>query len=240
MPRLREQPEARDVPFVPWDEFIRDHFVWNQGEHLTTIGKTGSGKTNLLLQLLPYRDFVCAIGTKPKDETMQTLIRRDKYRRVREWPPPTRIGARSVRVALWPTFVRPEDIADQQRIIDAALRDIFAAGGWTIVLDELWYLCVFLRMSRLLEVFWSQARSIGITVVGGAQRPAWIPLMAYSQATHLFMFKTTDHRDVMRLGSVGGIDAKLIADTVGRLPKWHVLYVNTVDGTLLITKPEKR
>jgi hypothetical protein len=234
----RQQPD-RTIRRVPFDQFLRE-FDWRQGEHVTTIGKTGSGKTNLIRQLLPMRDFVCAIGTKPADPTMLDLIKKDKYKRIYEWPPPSIIGARSQRVALWPKFVRPEDIANQQRQIDAGLRDIFAAGGWTVFVDELWYLCRFLGMARLMEVFWSQARSIGITVVGGAQRPAWIPLMAYSQATHLLLFRTTDHRDMMRLGSVGGIDARLIADTVAALRQYEVLYVNTVDGTLTITKTEKR
>lgn len=232
-------PPQPDIPRVEFAQFLRD-FAWQQGEHVTTIGKTGSGKTNLIRQLLPMRDFVCAIGTKPKDPTMLDLIKGDGYKRIYEWPPPRIIGAKSQRVALWPKFERPEDVANQQVVIDKALRDIFAAGGWTVFVDELLYLSKFLGMARLLEVFWSQARSIGITVVGGVQRPAWIPLMAYSQATHLLLFRTTDHRDMVRLGSVGGIDARLIADTVGRLRQYEVLYINTVTGQLVITKTEKR
>jgi hypothetical protein len=216
------------IPRADWATFLERHFVWEQGEHVTLVGKTGSGKTNLAQQLLPMRDFVCAIGTKPKDDTMLSLIRKDKYKRIKEWPPPTVIGAKSQRIALWPRFERPEDVVDQQRVIDAALREIFAAGGWCIFADELYYLCKFLGLSRLFEVFWSQARSIGITVVGGAQRPAWLPLMAYSQATHLFFARTTDHRDVMRLGSLGGNDARLIADTLGSLRQYEFLYINTV------------
>jgi len=228
-----------DVPHLPWEKFLR-HFVWDQGEHITLVGPTGSGKTTLATQLLPRRDFVVALGTKPKDSTMNKLIRGDGYKRIPEWPPPTIIGAKSRRVVLWPKFERPEDIVTQQQVIDAALRDIFAAGGWTLFADELWYLCKFLGMARLFEVFWSQARSLGITVVGGTQRPAFVPLMAYSSATHLFLYRSNDTVDLKRVGSLGGIDNKRIIEVVAQLPKHHALYVNTRDGELITTKAEKR
>ncbi|MGW4205005.1 hypothetical protein [Streptomyces sp. NPDC004726] len=227
------------MPHAEWSEFLR-RFRWEQGEHVTLVGNTGSGKTTLAQQLLPMRDFVVALATKPRDKTMTSLIRTQGYERVREWPPPHIIGAKSRRVVLWPKFERPEDIGPQQAAIDRALRDIFAAGGWTIFADELYYLCKFLGMARLFEVFWSQARSIGITVVGGAQRPAFLPLMAYSQATHLFLYRTTDEVDLKRMGGLGGMDNRLIRETAMRLPKYHALYVNLRDGEMMTTKAEKR
>ncbi|MBT2400634.1 hypothetical protein [Streptomyces sp. ISL-100] len=229
------------VPHLQWADFL-DQFVWDQGEHVTFVGKTGSGKTTLAQQLLPRRDFVVALATKPsgRDKTMTALIRRERYKRIKEWPPPTVIGAKSQRVVLWPEFRRPEDIANQQVVLDKALRDIFAAGGWTVFADELFYLCKFLGMSRLFEVFWSQARSIGISIVGGTQRPAWVPLMAYSQCTHLFLYKTTDEADLKRIGGIGGLDNKLIREVAAGLPKYHALYVNLRDGELMTTKAEER
>ncbi|MFD8943346.1 hypothetical protein ACFV00_15275 [Streptomyces californicus] len=227
---------------MPWDEFLRDRFDWQQGEHVTFVGNTGSGKTNLATQLLPMRDFVVALATKPsgKDKTMSSLVRQDRYQKVTAWPPPTVIGARSRRIVLWPPFERPEDIHQQQVVLDRALRDIFAAGGWTVFADELFYLCKFLGMSRLFEVFWSQARSLGISIVGGTQRPAWVPLMAFNQATHLFMYRTTHDADLKRMGGLGGLDDRLIREIAPRLPKYHALYLNTRDGEMMITKAEKR
>ncbi|MEV6478032.1 hypothetical protein [Streptomyces sp. NPDC051657] len=221
---------------------MANHFDWQQGEHVTFVGKTGSGKTNLATQLLPMRDFVVALATKPsgKDKTMSSLLRVDKYTKITEWPPPTVIGARSRRVVLWPKFERPEDVANQQLIIDRALRDIFAAGGWTVFADELLYLCKFLGMTRLFEVFWSQARSLGISVVGGTQRPAWVPLMAFNQCTHLFMYRTTHDADLKRVGGLGGLDDRIIREVAAGLPKYHALYLNTYTGELLTTKAEKR
>lgn len=196
------------------------------------IGPTGSGKTTLASQLLHLRSFVCALGTKPRDETMDKLIRKG-YKRIREWPPPPLAGRKEQRVALWPEFRRPEDLANQQYQIDRALREMFVAGGWCIFADEIYYLCHFLGLTRLLETIWTQGRSLGLSLIGGTQRPAHVPLFAYSQATHLFAWRFQDERDVARVGGLGGISSKVIRETITTLRPHEVLYVNTRDGQLM-------
>jgi hypothetical protein len=226
-----------DIEFVPWDEFKR-RFRWEQGEHLTFVGPTGSGKTTLAVGLLPLRDFVCAMATKPRDKTMDRLIRESGYKKIPAWPPPPIAGRSSQRVVLWPRFMRPSDLPNQQIVMDNAIREMFTAGGWTIFADELFYLCKMLNMTRLLEILWTQGRSIGVTIVGGTQRPAHIPLLAYDQATHLFFFRDNDETNLKRIGSLGGMDAKRIRTAVANLPKHHALYLNTRDGEMMITQAE--
>lgn len=192
--------------------------------------------------LLPLRDYVCALGTKPVDDSMTNLIRNGGYRRIKEWPPPPIAGRKSQRIALWPDFRRPSDMPNQQMVIDHAIREMFTSGGWTIFADELWYLCNMLNMTKLFQVLWTQGRSIGVTVVGGSQRPSHIPLLAYDQATHLFFFRDNDVTNLRRIGGLGGIDGRLIWDTVARLPKHHALYLNTRDGEMMTTmaNPENK
>ncbi len=225
-----------EIPRVPWDEFM-DGLDWRQGEHVSMIGPTGQGKTTLALALLPRRSYTVVLGTKPRDKTLTSLIRNDGYKRIYQWPP----GPTRRRVVLWPVIRRPEDIPHQQEVLDAALRDIYAEGGWCIFVDEVWYLSVFLGMSRLLELFWSQARSLNISFVAATQRPAHVPLMMYSQPTHLFFWKDNDPANLKRLKELGGgLNSKLVAAAIESLRPFEALYLNTRTGAMAITTAPRR
>jgi ABC-type multidrug transport system fused ATPase/permease subunit len=65
----RRRPQTNyDVPFVGWSE-LQAHLAenWQQGQHVAIIGKTGSGKSHLALQLLDIKPFVIIIATKRYD-----------------------------------------------------------------------------------------------------------------------------------------------------------------------------
>ena len=62
----------------------------------------------------------------------------------------------------------------------------------------------------------------------------------YSQATHLFFWRTTDRADLGRIGGLGGIDPTLIRMRVAKLRGHECLYVNTRTGELLVTKADRR
>jgi energy-coupling factor transporter ATP-binding protein EcfA2 len=215
---------------VPWDEFFR-YFrgAWRQGEHVSYIGPTGSGKTTLALSVLPIRQYVLALATKPKDATMDRLHKAERWPITPQWPMTGRHRSAN-RVILWPPFKRPEDVHNQQQVMHAAIVDAFTAGGWTIFADELFYLCRYLGLQRTLEMVWTQGRSVGITLVGGTQRPAHVPLLAYDQATHLFFWRDNDETNLRRIAGLGGLNSQAIRRTVAALPKHHALYLNTRTG----------
>ena len=226
------------LPVTPWDTFYR-YFErsWHQGEHVSYIGPTGSGKTTLALAILPIRRYCVALATKPKDATMDALAR-SGWRKTETWPPPRRVGASNERVILWPKI---NDLSlatrgNQQHQIQRALEDCYGAGGWTVFADELHYLVKQLGLGPLLEAYWTQGRSIGLTLVGGTQRPAHIPLMAYDQATHLFFYRDNDETNLRRIGGLGGLNSRDIRATVAVLPKHHALYLNTRTGETAVTK----
>lgn len=223
------------VPRVSWEEFLR-HFRWEQGEHISAIGPTGSGKTTLIRQLLARRDYVAALATKPADSTMSGLVRKEKFRLIRSWDEKPPVVGRGQKVVLWPKFQRPEDQINQQYQIDRALREMFVSGGWCVFADELFYLCKTLRLTSLLETYWTQGRSLGLSLVGGTQRPAHVPLFAYDQATHLFFWRDNDETNLRRIAGLGGMSAKEIRSAVTGLPKHHALYVNTRDGEIMVTQ----
>jgi energy-coupling factor transporter ATP-binding protein EcfA2 len=222
-----------EIESLPWNEFVGS-VKWRQGEHVSLIGPTGAGKTTLALELLPKRKFVVVLGTKPKDPTLSKLKTKG-FEVIRKWPDhvSTEIHPKLI---LWPTMRKPGDAKKQQREVGRALAEIFTQGGWTVYADELRYISGTLKLSSLLELIWQQGRSLGISLVGGTQRPAHVPLMVYDQATHLFFWRDNDEANLKRIGGLGRLDSKLIRDTVGDLPHHSTLYLNTRTGRMVVTK----
>lgn len=142
---------------------------------------------------------------------------------------------------------QPEDMDRQREVFKDALKRIFVTGGWCIYADELRYLCENLKepgrtgqrkIQQLLELIWLQGRSLKISLIATAQRPAYVPTLLYDQATHLFFWRDNDELNLKRIGGIGWINSKDIRIAVSSLPMHHVLYVNTRNGTLVTTKVE--
>ena len=112
---------------------------------MTLVGPTGGGKTTLGIALLPARQYVTVLGTKPKDATLDKL-KRQGYRRIGEWPP----GPTVNRVLLWPELRRMDQAKQQRDVFAHALDEMFAEGGWCIFADELFYLAA--KTGRWMQV----------------------------------------------------------------------------------------
>lgn len=236
-------PEYENIPVISWVEFKR-FFTWRQGEHITALGTTGSGKTTTLIELLERRGHVITFGTKAKDSTLQKLIKRDGYKKISDWPPPQTSAYK--KVVLWPKIEEgnaKEIKARQKAIFGEALSGIYRTGAWCLFLDELRYITDFLGLSEEVELIWQQGRSLGISLVGGTQRPRFIPLVAYDQATHLFFWRENDAENLQRLSGIGWTDSKTLKQVISTLPHTrdkggHFLYLNTRTGEMVISKAE--
>lgn len=222
--------ETQEIPKVNWDTFYNEIFDWKQGEHVSVIGPTGQGKTTLCLALLPKREYVVAFATKPEDEQTEDL----GWPIFRKWPIPVTIK----KAILWPKFRGPEDFVEQQKTFLGAMLDIFKRGAWTVYVDETWYFDNVLKLGKLLELYWLQARSLRISLVAGTQRPAYVPLLMYDQATWLFFFKDNDERNLRRIGGIGWLDSKRIMATVASLENHEFLAINTRTGKMYRSKVE--
>lgn len=228
---------GREAPRISWRTFLDREFTWNRGEHIGLIGPTGQGKTTLLLQLLPLHKFVAVAATKPRDPVMDGLIRDHGYLKLERW--------RSLdpkdfpRRVVWPDATKLDSQARQKSAFEDAMARIYLEGGWTFAIDELWYFDQVLGMRKEVEIYLLQARSLDISLVGGTQRPAWVPRALYTNASHLFFWRTNDETDLKSLSGIGFRSARLIAEVVSNLDRYETLYINTRSGRMCRTKVPK-
>lgn len=219
------------VEIVPWGAF-RARWRWERGEHVTLVGHTGSGKSTLALSLLMPRSPAVFLATKPRDSTMDKL-RAAGWSKSATWPPPPRTR----QVILHPRIKRVEDMAHQQEVMTQALGYIYAKGRWTVYADELRYLTDQLKLKKYFELLWLQGRSLDVSLMAATQRPFWVPLEAWSQSTHIFLWRENDKRNLDRLVEIGGTDTAKVRSVVPRLGKYSCLYVDTRTGRLIVTRP---
>lgn len=217
-----------NVSVVSWPTFTAQFSNdWRQGEHVTILGATGMGKSALAFSILPIRKYVCVIATKPNDPLIDDA---KGYQVTRQWPVDFQLFPR---VVFWPKIASIDDVAEQRGAVNRVLYNIYTSGGWCVYIDETRYVAESpLKLAKALEMLWLQGRSNNVSLVATSQRPAWVPLEAYSQATHLFMFRESDKRNLARLGEIGGVDTEQIVYAVRRLPVHDALYVNTRTGEL--------
>lgn len=218
---------------MEWDTFIQQWpSRFKQGQHVTIIGPTGSGKTVLGRELVKARSFVVATGIKYVDESLSDLLK-DDWIRVTRWKDKPRSAQR---IILWPKDDNLATVQDtHRRVFTELLQDVFKKGRWCIWSDELRYMTDLIGLKRPYVQLYVTGRSNLISLVSAAQRPSHVPLEAYSQAQHLFLFRTGDERDLTRMGGLNGANAKQVAMTVSELPYHHFLYVNLTNGEQIIS-----
>lgn len=239
--RGRERTRVRDsqrslVETRSWVETVAA-MDWQQGEHVTIVGPTGSGKTEVIDRLLEVCTYWVFFGTKNNDPTQTALREHHAARVVRD--PREIVPQATTKYILRPG--RPENASvaqiknHQRAVFRRALMTLYGQGNWTIIPDELRYLAEFLGLKDELTLQWLQGRSEGVSLICGTQRPKFVPLEAYSQATHLFFFRDVDMNNVARIAEIVSVHRTTILKTVPNLPVHDVLYVNTRTGELSIT-----
>lgn len=235
MTMTMEQDEEVRPQLVPWPDFVRS-MRWIQGEHVGLIGPTGCGKTNLAFWLLPQRKFVTIFATKPRDTALTAFAKTHQYKMMHKWE---NISIKKFpRRILWPNSMDlRESVLVQHKEFTIALDKIYPQGAWTIYFDELWWICVKLKMTETVKTLLQQARSLDESLVVATQRPSWVPLEVYDQSTHLFFWRDTDERNLRRLSGISWINARVIVRVIATLPMYHVLYVNTRTGKMMVTRP---
>lgn len=228
---------------VPRDNFLTRRWQYADGEHVSFIGPTQSGKTTLAFQLLEYsasqiRPAVILV-MKPRDPVPGKWGRRLRMRQVRHWPPVRVLGLRPAGWLLWPrhTFDPERDDARLYVEFRRALLDSYKRGNRIVFGDEVYGLATELGLKRELRTLWTRGASMGTGLWTATQRPREIPLQAYSQAEHVFMAYTPDKMDRDRYSEIGGVDPDIVKWVTARLPKYHWLYVRRTGPAMCVIGP---
>jgi len=183
-------------------------FPWKVGEHIAAVGDTGTGKTFLVSKLVDLRNYVVVLRTKPDN------IKFEGFRRVQKAAALDDLY--DTRILLTPKH------SYQMREGYGMLERVWEQGGWTVVIDELWYVEKLLKLGPLVERLLTQGRSKNISVIVGMQRPAQISRFAISQCTHLFSFRV-EGRD---LQTIKESTTPRIVDPIANLGKHRFVYYN--------------
>jgi hypothetical protein len=209
---------------VPWAA-LHNHIAltWKQGQHFVVCAPTGRGKTVFIKKLLPIRSNVVFFGTKIKDEEYDSL-NKEGYARIQTWPP----RAWQDRVMLWP---RPErtiasTTVKQQQVFLSALDSLYRRGNWTVVFDELHWMANDLGLYKPIASLHHQGRSSNLTFIDGFQRPAYVPRIVYSSASHLAVWGTNDPSDLKQLSAFTGISVREWQEVMPTLDEFEFVYVN--------------
>lgn len=226
-----------EAPRVPWDKFYRQIFQWGKGEHVGLIGPTGQGKTTMLTALLPLHHFVAVLATKPRDKTMDNLIRHG-YTKYEKWPVMADPKEFPKRV-IWPDATRLDSEQLQKTVFSDAMARIYRIGNWTVAIDELWWFTNVLGMGDIIKTYYLQARSLDISLIAGTQRPAWVPREMYTSCTHLFFWRANDETDLRSLSGIGFKSSTIIREVVSNLDMYEALYINTRTGKMCRVKVPK-
>ncbi len=232
-PEVKMARLATEAPRTPWDRLVSRGLEGRPGEHFALIGPTGLGKTTMLFNLLPLHPYVVVFATKPRDKSMDALVH-SGYLKLSEWK--ALDPAQFPRRVLWPDARDIDSDALQRRVFGDAMARIYREGGWTVALDELWYMSQILKMDPAIKTYLLQARSLGISLLAATQRPAWVPREIYSACTHLMIWRNNDRTDLEAIAGIGWLNADTVRETVASLEMFQCLYINTRTGFMCRTR----
>jgi hypothetical protein len=236
---------AVDTTYMPAvigrEEFASRYFHYTPGQHVVFGGKTQeAGKTTLAFKLLEY----CAtpecpayiIVCKPRDPVTKREGERLRYRRVEDWPVPKTwgevAGDKPSGYLIWPNFGDIDADAEKAaRVAGSVMRDRYKAGTkgkkGIIVCDDTVVLSKLLNLDRYMT---TQIAMAGAMDLGGwyfVQKPTdsgRASVWAYENASHRFLSKATDVRNVTRYAEISGQDPKLAAHVNSQLQPYQFQY----------------
>lgn len=226
------------------EEFLREVWEYEPGEHVTILAPSGGGKTQLAYQVLGQTSApdlqATVIVMKPRDSTVTAWTAKLGFKTIRDWPPAKISGLVTKKppgYVLWPKESQDPDETDSRhyRIFRRAILDNYynavskkaltKSVGKIIFADEVVSLEDELGLKKELLLVWRKGRSMSCGIMGASQRPVDISRMAY-QAHHLFLGNDPDVDVQKRYGEIGGgIDKELVKALCASLKLFQFVYI---------------
>jgi energy-coupling factor transporter ATP-binding protein EcfA2 len=205
---LRHPPEPEVLRWEAFQAMFAEGY--EEGEHVSLVGPTGSGKSVTGVELIkiigarrahdrrPAR--VIVLADKPRDDTIMAL-HKDGWPIIKEWPP----SYGQEHAIIWP---RTADEKTQRNIFRPVLDAVYQEGGQTVYIDEAAYFSDpapdGLGLRAKLGKFWRAARSNKAAVVAGTQRPCAVPRLMWSEPSWVLVFAVEDEDDLKRVAQLSG------------------------------------
>ncbi len=239
--RTGESNEILGLTAAEFSEWWAKH--WEPGQHVAYVGPTGTGKTTAAVTMLKPRKYVLALDPKGGDDTLRKL----GFPRLSKWPPPRSFWrdveeGKPMRRIVGAVCRRTEDYGPLAAQLKACVDDVFAAGGFTLYVDELEIAARFMRLAATIELFLIAARNKGISVVTAFQRPAYVPTTASSQTSWFATFYTRDTDVVGRLAEMAGRpkhEMRGMVRGLAAMPYSLLLFSRDPRMPVVVTKPPK-
>ena len=257
----RRDPNFSWPPSIPWSvlgpDFIaswgRDEKNRPDPEHVEIVGPTGSGKTYLMCTMLQNRvqarkSSAVLICTKPADKTIGLL----------GWPVVDSITAaqdRKLRAfVFWPKTSRMGTARREYHNakITGLLHELWRPDANVIVaFDEVGYVESLSGESRaLVQQYWREGRSLGITVCAMKQRPQGALRDMHSETYWTVAFKPKDRADAERFAELFGAkrDWLPVIDSLSKAKRDFIIQhtrsdesaISWVDVPLTPVRPQKK
>lgn len=226
---------APEVVRLDREDFVDNYWDYRSGEHVTFIGRTGSGKTTLANQLLAATAHpklpAAVLVMKPRDLTVKAFQKTTGYVKVASWPPVRSLWrpAKPSGYIVWPRHNFRDPVAtnyNHAELFAKVMMDCYKRGNYIVFGDELYSLSEELKLDPELICLWTKGRSMGTGLWGATQKPTHVPLWAYNQASHMFLAFEHEKRARDRFGEIGGVDPDLVKRAVLTLDDHEWLYIH--------------
>lgn len=232
------------------DEFLDGYFRYEPGEHLLIVEPTGGGKTFLAYQLLAEAMrqnpalSVVSLMPKPADPSTVQWARALDLRETPVWPPRRKLLAgKPAGHVLWPPHQMSLPPAQRReqigRVLRAGVDAQYRRGRSITFVDDAHSAAVFMGLNEYLEELLVNGRAGGAAAWLALQKPSGsqatgsVSSFAYSSASHIFLGRDNDQRNIRRFGEIGGFDPGEVEAIVRNL-RLHRIDGHTVSEKLYL------
>ena len=233
--------DKREVPEVSWDEFQeRFFFDWDnggEGQHVSAIGRTRSGKTTTITQMLDGRRYVVVLLTKRRDPLFAKFKERG-YKTVRdlgEWP--EKDWHPKIAIHCPTQGLAKGDAIKQGDLVRRVLDEVWERGDLDLFVDEISELHDLLGLQTELRTFYKEAGSSNVSVWAGTQKGVRAPRELYDQPRFLFFWGTRNRDELKRIADMNGSDPETARQIVAQLDRYEVLVVDAWDDVAVRVRP---